>query len=45
MGSSKDYDYDLLIVGGGPASGAASMTAAAAGARVAVIERDRLGGT
>lgn len=45
MTSSRNYDYDLLIIGGGPASGPAAMTAAATGARVAVIERDRLGGT
>jgi glycerol-3-phosphate dehydrogenase len=37
--------FDLLIIGGGPAGGPGAMTAATAGARVAVIERDHLGGT
>jgi len=37
--------FDLLIIGGGPAGAPAAMTAAMAGARVAVVERDHLGGT
>jgi len=37
--------YDLLVIGGGAAGGAAAHTAAARGARVAQIERDKIGGT
>jgi pyruvate/2-oxoglutarate dehydrogenase complex dihydrolipoamide dehydrogenase (E3) component len=37
--------YHLLIVGGGPAGLTAAHAAAKRGARVALIERDRLGGT
>ena len=37
--------FDLIIVGGGPGGGAAAETALSLGASVAVIERDRLGGT
>lgn len=37
-------DYDLIVIGGGRASGLA-IAAAKAGQRVALIERDRLGGT
>jgi pyruvate/2-oxoglutarate dehydrogenase complex dihydrolipoamide dehydrogenase (E3) component len=36
--------YDLVILGGGPAGIMAARTAAALGAKVAIIERDRLGG-
>jgi pyruvate/2-oxoglutarate dehydrogenase complex dihydrolipoamide dehydrogenase (E3) component len=45
MSSPGDDRYDLIILGGGPAGGAAAETALALGAKVAVIERDRLGGT
>jgi len=37
--------FDLIIIGGGPGGGAAAETALALGASVAVIERDKLGGT
>ncbi|MEO8549111.1 MAG: mercuric reductase [Kofleriaceae bacterium] len=37
--------YHLVIIGGGPAGLAAAHAAAALGAKVALIERDRLGGT
>ena len=37
--------FDLIILGGGPAGGAAAEAALKLGARVAVVERDRLGGT
>ncbi|MEP6865380.1 MAG: mercuric reductase [Deltaproteobacteria bacterium] len=37
--------YHLVIIGGGPAGLTAAHAAAALGAKVALIERDRLGGT
>jgi pyruvate/2-oxoglutarate dehydrogenase complex dihydrolipoamide dehydrogenase (E3) component len=37
--------YHLVIIGGGPAGLAAAYAAAALGAKVALVERDRLGGT
>lgn len=39
------YDYDLITIGGGSGGVRASRVAAALGARVAVIEEGRLGGT
>src|SRR5436309_333800 len=40
-----EYKYHLAILGGGPAGIMAARAAAVVGARVALIERDRLGGT
>ncbi len=37
--------YDVLVVGGGPAGYVAAIRAAQFGARVALAERDRIGGT
>src|SRR5712692_9884834 len=37
--------YDIPILGGGPGGYVAALHAAVKGARVAVVERDRLGGT
>src|SRR5262245_37694159 len=37
--------YDLVIVGAGPAGLAAVSAASGLGARVALVERDRTGGT
>ena len=42
---SPKQAYDLVIIGGGPAGGPAAVTARSLGKRVALIERDRLGGT
>lgn len=39
------YDYDLLVIGSGAGGSGAAHTAAAAGARVAMVERDEIGGT
>jgi glutathione reductase (NADPH) len=39
------YDYDLITIGGGSGGVRASRVAAASGARVAVLEESRLGGT
>jgi pyruvate/2-oxoglutarate dehydrogenase complex dihydrolipoamide dehydrogenase (E3) component len=40
-----EQHYDLVVIGAGPAGGAAATAAAAPGRRVALIERDKLGGT
>ncbi len=37
--------YDLVIIGGGPGGYVAAIRAAQRGARVALVEQDRLGGT
>lgn len=39
------YDYDLVTIGAGSGGIAASRRAAALGARVAIVERGRVGGT
>ena len=38
-------EYDLIVIGAGAAGSTAATTAASKGARVAMIERDKLGGT
>jgi len=43
--ASRDFDYDLFVVGGGSGGIRAARVAAAAGARVAVAEEKYLGGT
>ncbi len=40
-----NYDYDLIVVGAGPGGLAASERAASYGAKVAIVERDQVGGT
>ena len=42
---SQSCDFDLLVIGGGSGGIAVANRAASHGARVAVIEKDRLGGT
>jgi len=37
--------YDIVVIGGGPAGYAAAIYAAKKGSKVALIEKDRLGGT
>ena len=44
-GMASEEPYDLVILGGGPAGGEAARQAIGLGARVALVERDRLGGT
>src|SRR5438105_2362640 len=40
-----EASYDIAIVGGGPGGYVAALRATQLGARVAVVERDRVGGT
>jgi len=40
-----DFDYDLFVIGGGSGGVRAARVAAAAGARVALAEESRMGGT
>jgi pyruvate/2-oxoglutarate dehydrogenase complex dihydrolipoamide dehydrogenase (E3) component len=40
-----DHAYDLLVIGAGAAGSTAATTAAGDGKRVALIERDKIGGT
>ncbi|QFU07456.1 Glutathione amide reductase [Rhodobacteraceae bacterium THAF1] len=41
----SDFDFDLFVIGGGSGGVRAARTAAATGARVALAEESRLGGT
>jgi dihydrolipoamide dehydrogenase len=43
--SRAETEYDLVVLGGGPAGYPAAIRAAQLGARVCLVERDRLGGT
>ncbi len=43
--SASPYDFDLFVIGGGSGGVRASRVAASLGARVALAERDRMGGT
>jgi len=38
-------DYDLLVIGSGSAGASAAMRALGLGARVAMVEKGKLGGT
>ena len=38
-------EYDLIIIGSGGAGSTAATTAASMGKRIALVERDKLGGT
>lgn len=40
----NDFDYDLIVVGGGPGGYVAAIRAAQRGVKTAVVERDALGG-
>lgn len=40
-----DFDYDLIVIGAGPGGLAAAERAASYGAKVAIVERDQVGGT
>ena len=40
-----EYDYDLVVIGGGPGGYVAAIRAAQLGAKTALIEKDTVGGT
>jgi dihydrolipoamide dehydrogenase len=42
--ASENYDYDLLVIGGGPGGYVAAIRAAQKGIKAAVVEREALGG-
>ncbi|MBL8059047.1 MAG: NAD(P)/FAD-dependent oxidoreductase [Anaerolineales bacterium] len=42
---ATDFGYDLIVIGGGPAGVTAALRARELGARAALVERGRLGGT
>jgi dihydrolipoamide dehydrogenase len=42
---SQGQEYDLTVIGGGPGGYTAAIRGARLGARVAIVERDELGGT
>ena len=43
--ASANQQFDVVIIGGGPGGYAAALYGAAAGLSVALIERDKVGGT
>ena len=45
MSAGTERTFDLAVIGGGPAGVTAALRAAELGARVALVERDRPGGT
>ena len=44
-GRMTSNHYDIVVVGGGPAGYAAALAAAGYNLNVALVEKDRLGGT
>ena len=45
MSDATDTHFDLIVIGGGPAGYAAALYGSAAGLNIALIEKDKVGGT
>jgi len=43
--SAGDQDFDVVVIGGGPAGYAAGLYGARQGLRIALVEKDKVGGT
>ena len=41
----KKFDYDLIVLGSGPAGSSAALAAAKAGQKVAIVEAGKWGGS
>ena len=42
---SVEDEFDIVVIGGGPGGYATALYGAAAGLSVAIVERDKVGGT
>ena len=45
MADENNFTYDIVVIGGGPGGYATALYGASAGLRIALIEKDKLGGT
>ena len=43
--AATDTHFDLIVIGGGPAGYGAALYGSAAGLNIAVVEKDKVGGT
>src|SRR5580700_8132282 len=45
MAMSAEDEFDIVVIGGGPGGYATALYGAAAGLSIAIVERDKVGGT